>query len=284
MSQPAVNTRRLLAVLAGTLGAVLAATLAPAGAVTQPLTQPLTASGAPRAAAPELAEPLLPNMIVLQARGLYVVRTSTGRVLRFESALGNVGDGPVEIRPNDNRPCPRGQHHATQVMYRDGNGNGRYNPLLDTEVARRSAGCMVFHRYHDHWHLEAASLYTLYRADRPELVQVARRKVSFCLRDSRRVPEAWGTYPFSARYGACSRYSPQGISIGWVDVYQSFLAGQGLPLPAGMRDGLYCLRIKVDPRDQILETRDTDNSSLRAFSLRGDRVVFRDSSRCRTPA
>ena len=62
------------------------------------------------------------------------------------------------------------------------NRNGRYNPRKDTDLARRSAGCMVFHRYHDHWHFEAASRYTLFKAERPKVNRVARRKMSFCLR------------------------------------------------------------------------------------------------------
>lgn len=94
------------------------------------------------------------------------------------------------------------------------NRNGRYNPRKDTDLARRSAGCMVFHRYHDHWHFEAASRYTLFKAERPKVNRVARRKMSFYLRDSRRVPKHFGEWPYPENYGACSRNSPQGISVG----------------------------------------------------------------------
>ena len=47
-----------------------------------------------------------------------------------------------------------------------------------------------------------------------------------------------------------------------------------------MQDGLYCLRIKVDPQDQLLETNERDNNSVRAFFMRGDRISYRDSARC----
>jgi hypothetical protein len=143
---------------------------------------------------------------------------------------------------------------------------------------------MLFHPYHDHWHFEAASKYTLYKAKRPELSQVAQRKMSFCLRDSRRVPAHMGEFDYAERYGACSRTSPQGISVGWVDVYQSYLAGQAITLPRRMGDGLYCLRVRVDPQDQLLETEEKDNSSVRAFYLRGDRISYRDSVKCRSGA
>lgn len=260
--------------VAGLIGVLVAALLTPVSATAA---APGDEAGEPT----RLGERLLPNLRVLRAADLYIARSGSERKLRFESSLANVGDGPIEVRPNQAQKCPAGKHHSSQFMYRDVNGNGRYDVDTDTETARRSAGCMVFHPYHDHWHFEAASLYTLYKADRPEVSKVAQRKMSFCLRDSRRVPKVMGTYPYGQRYGACSRYSPQGISVGWVDVYQSFLAGQAIRMPSRMRDGLYCLRITVDPQDQLVETRERDNSSVRAFSLRGDRITYRDSARCR---
>jgi hypothetical protein len=227
------------------------------------------------------AAPLEPNLIALKAADLYIQHSSAGRKLRFESGLGNIGRGPIEVRPNQNRPCPDGQHHATQVLYRDVDGNRRYRRDVDTDLARRSAGCMVFHPYHDHWHFEAASRYTLWKKNAQEPLRVGHRKMSFCLRDSREVPDSYGTFNYPEHYGACSRYSPQGISIGWVDVYQSYLAGQALKLPARAGDGLYCLQIKVDPTDAIRESDDADNTSLRAFRLSGDRIRVVPTSRCR---
>jgi hypothetical protein len=109
--------------------------------------------------------------------------------------------------------------------------------------------------------------------------------VNFMTAEEReRVPAAFGTFRYAEHYGACSRYSPQGISVGWVDVYQSYLAGQALKLPRWVGDGLYCLRIRVDPKNELVETRDKNNSSVRAFSLRGDKVIYRDSARCRPKA
>lgn len=225
---------------------------------------------------------LRPNLVVLQARDVHVQRSGTDRWLRFESALGNKGRGPLEVRPNRARPCPTGKHHATQVIYRDADGNRRYHRNVDTGTARRSAGCMVFHRTHDHWHLEAASRYTLFRADETDAVQVRQRKTSFCLRDSRPLPDAYRTPTYPRYYGACSRYSPQGISIGWTDVYQSFLPGQAVRLPVGAGDGMYCLHIKVDPLDRLLESDEADNTSVRQFTLQGDEVTYtRGNKLCR---
>lgn len=261
----------LILLLAGVLGVMVTALLT---------VLPATAEEPGGGESTEPGERLLPNLKVLRAADLYISRAGGQRKLRFESGLASVGDGPIEVRPNRARKCPDGKQHSSQYMYRDVNGNGRYDVAVDTETARRSAGCMLFHPYHDHWHFEAASKYTLFKAKRPELSKVAQRKMSFCLRDSRRVPKHMGEFDYAERYGACSRTSPQGISIGWVDVYQSFLAGQAIVLPPRMRDGLYCLRIKVDPQDQLLETNERDNNSVRAFFMRGDRISYRDSARC----
>ena len=209
------------------------------------------------------------------------------------------------MRPNTNRPCPQGRHHATQGIYRDVDGSHFFHRKVDTRIARRSAGCMIFHPQHNHWHFhwnfKAASRYTLSQPNEERrLVGVARRKMSFCLRDSRRIPREYGTSHQPEFYGARSKYSPKGISVGWVDVYQSFPtstspsrrlpvlpggyqsfpAGQALRLPRNARDGLYCLQNKVDPKDQLVETNDRDNTSMRAFTLQGDRTRIRRASRC----
>jgi len=225
---------------------------------------------------------LAPDVIALPASELSIQNSSDGRRLRFASSLANTGLGPLEVRPNNSRPCPSGQHHSTQIIYRDANVNGRYNLRRDTAVARRPAGCMVYHPYHEHWHFKASARYTLLEpsADR-RVVVTSRRKVSFCLRDTDRVPRHIGVWSHPEAFGSCTRRTPQGISVGWMDVYQSFLAGQSLTLPKRLGDGVYCLETVVDPLDQLTETDNENNSSIRALAIRGDRVVRRDQAPCR---
>lgn len=207
---------------------------------------------------------------------------SSGRLLRFESSLGNIGRGPLEVRPNRSYPCPPGQQGSTQIIYRDVNGNGRYARRTDTQVTRQQAGCMVYHPFHRHWHFRASARYALLDPAKEERVVVsARRKVSFCLRDSARVPARFGAFPYNKTYGLCTRTKPQGISIGWMDVYEAFLAGQSLRLPRDLKDGVYCIETTVDPLDQLIESNNRNNKSVRAVVIRGNRVGVRDTSRCR---
>ena len=227
---------------------------------------------------------LLPDLVALPATELSVQVRKDGRRLRFSSSLGNVGDGPIEVRPNNLMPCPEGQHNSVQVIYVDGNANATYNWRKDTTFLRHRAGCMVYHPLHHHWHFKASARYTLRQpvaeGQTEGVVVSARRKVSFCLRDTARVPAGYGTWDYGLSYGSCTKRSPQGISVGWMDVYQSFLAGQALRLPDDLPDGLYCLETVVDPIDQLMETNNDNNSSVRALRIRGTKVVQRPAALC----
>lgn len=225
---------------------------------------------------------LLPDLVALAAAQPRVQVVRDGRLLRFTSSLGNVGLGPVEVRRSRTQPCPRGQRGASQIIYRDANGNGRYNPTKDTAVRRQRAGCMVYHRHHNHWHFQASARYTLSDPSRESrLVVAARRKVSFCLRDSARVPARYGTFAYRQSYGACTRERRHGISVGWMDVYQRFLPGQSLRLPRNLRPGVYCLETTVDPLDQLIESNNANNKSVRALLIKGNSVVVRETRLCR---
>jgi hypothetical protein len=225
--------------------------------------------------------PLLPDVRALKADELLLSRSSSGhRVLRFESGIANVGEGPLEVRPNSLRQCPPSEQHASQIIFRDGDGNGRYGRRHDTGFSRHATGCMAYHPAHSHWHLQAAARYRLYQLRRHQALLVSGRKMSFCLRDSRRAPARWSAAHYAEFYGECSQSTPQGVSIGWVDVYQNFLPGQSIRVPDSVRDGTYCLRSTVDPLDALRETDDRNNTSVRAMALRGMRVAARPTRRC----
>jgi hypothetical protein len=261
-------------------------TAAPTPTDTPTPTETPTPTPTPTATPP--AAELLPDLVAPPANQLSVHERKDGRRLRFSSSLGNIGVGPIEVRPNNLLPCPEGQHNSTQIIYLDANADARYDRTLDTAFVRHRAGCMVYHPLHHHWHFKASARYTLRypaTASAPEPVVVsARRKVSFCLRDTAPIPARYGEFDYPLAYGSCTRRSPQGISIGWMDVYQSFLAGQVLRLPDDLPNGLYCLETVVDPLDQLVETNNDNNSSVRALRIHGahgTKVVRRPTARCR---
>ena len=251
----------VLAVAAGT--AVTVAMASQEAAAPDPAA-PTT--GAPSASAPgtgRLAGPsvLLPNMRSLAAEDLRVQRTEDGRLLRFSAALANVGPGPLLLRPRlSGGGCPPRQHPAAQVLHRDVNADGAYQPEQDVPGRVRRAGCMLAHQTHDHWHFDAMAGYSL-RSPTTGRSLATRPKVSFCLRDNRRIRGA-ETSVLREHFGECSHTGPQGISPGWVDVYLWDLPGQTLKLPAGLGRQVLCLDLTADPRGLLAETDETDNGSF----------------------
>jgi hypothetical protein len=215
---------------------------------------------------------LLPNLRVLPAEELKLDVLGPSRTLRFASILVNVGDGPLQVRPRPAESCPPRQRYVVQTVVLDSDGDGEFVGDRDTANASLPGGCMLFHPQHDHWHFDGSARYAL-TAVGDDVPIVARKKVSFCLRDSERLR---GAVDRDLRAHAdCARNRPQGISVGWADRYDASLPGQTLELPPSLRDGSYCLRLTADPFDQFVETEEGDNSSAIVVRIDG-RTVERD--------
>jgi Lysyl oxidase len=221
--------------------------------------------------------PLLPNMDSLKATGVRIVKRGGVRHLLFSSTLVDTGIGPLEIVPQPGRICPAGKRDVAQAIYQDKNRDGRYQRKTEHKRVFRQAGCMQFHPAHNHWHVDASARYWLTKPGDDATTIVKHSKVSFCLRDSIRLP---GKTRHSF-YGACSRDARQGITPGWGDVYQWFLPGQELILPRPLPRGLYCLHQQADPLDLFRESDETDNDSVRALRIHKTHVTYKPSSRCR---
>ena len=213
---------------------------------------------------------LLPNVQVLPAANVVVDTSGPGRRLRFDSTLVNAGAGPLEIVPDPLTSCPPRQRHVSQVVYQDADDDGRYDRAVDRARTVVESGCMLFHAGHDHWHVDATAAYALTPTGSAEPL-VERAKVSFCLRDSDRLRAGEGD---PERYGECTRDRRQGISVGWSDLYDNTLDGQTLRLPATVRDGDYCLRLRADPFDLFRESDEQDNDSAVVVRLRGNRATL----------
>jgi Lysyl oxidase len=234
---------------------------------------------------PDRPEPdppwLLPDMRSLDARDLQIVGTGDNRRLRFAAWLANEGPGPLLLEPRGGGPaCPPGQRPADQILHRDTADDGVFQRPADPPRHQFPVGCMVDHQTHDHWHFDAMARYELTSVGGSELA--AQDKVSFCLRDNTRIP---GANPAQRReyFGECARNSPQGISPGWVDVYDVDTPGQSLGLPPGTSTGVYCLTLEADPHDQLREVDEADNATTIAVRIAGTNVRRADPGRCAPP-
>ena len=224
-----------------------------------------------RTATPAGPPMLLPNMRSLDASALRIEVTRNARRLRFAASLANLGPGPMLVLPRRGRDgCPAGRLRADQLVHVDPDRDGRFQRRRDPIGVRRAAGCMLDHRGHDHWHFDAMAAYSLRRPG-TGVPLVARDKVSFCLRDNRRVP-GQRVVVRREHFGECRRTGPQGISPGWVDVYKADLDGQWLRLPRGVDDEVICLDLEADPHNLLRETDETDNATSVAVRISGDQV------------
>jgi hypothetical protein len=231
-------------------------------------------------ARPGVARQLRPDMFSLRARDLQMTVRSGFRVLRFSAMLANGGRGPMVLRPRPRGDCPPGHRLARQLISIDRNRDGRFERDIDTREVSRPAGCMVDHPTHHHWHFEAMAGYRLIDPGPRRHVVSARPKVSFCLRDNQPIP---GTRPRQRRafFGECGRNLVQGISPGWVDLYDASLPGQSLRLPRRMPNGVYCLVLRADAHDQLVETNENNNARARPVRIRGTSVSTPDGPACR---
>ena len=271
-----------LVVLAVAVGTAVTVAMASREAAGPDPAAPTT--GAPSASAPGSgqlagAPALLPNMRSLDAADLQVQRVPGGRLLRFSASLANLGPGPLLLEPRpEGGGCPRRQHPAAQVLHRDDNADGAFQPGQDVPGQVRRAGCMLSHPTHDHWHFDAMAGYSL-RSPTTGQRLATRRKVSFCLRDNQRIEDG-ETSVQREHFGECTRTGPQGISPGWLDVYLWDLPGQTLPLPAGPGRRVLCLDLTADPRDLLAETDESDNSSSLTVVVTDVAVQLGPPARC----
>jgi hypothetical protein len=228
-----------------------------------------------------VSDRLLPNLRSLPPEDVEIRIADGQRQLWFSSIIANAGYGPAEVTPDDLSPCPSGQQHASQVLYRDSARDARFDRAVDQKTSTRNGGCMLDHPGHGHWHFDAVARYALTRPN--DLSPVVRSdKVSFCLRDNRETPSV-SAVKVPKHYGDCGPEKAQGISPGWADVYDTDLPDQHLVLPADLPNGVYCLHNEADPLGLLLETDETDNAAVLAVNISGERVATGSAGTCTPP-
>ena len=207
---------------------------------------------------------LLPDLQTLQPRYLRVEHLSWktgGPYLRFNNSIINTGRGPLELQGNIHQNTEG--ISVSQKVYHQG----------DREPAVFEVGEYVHHPYHDHWHLDNFILYEIYRANPEgellELVQT-NHKSGYCLADSDPAPadsSPLGKPAEQPVYVSCLN-DRQGLSVGWVDVYHFWYAGQSLDV-GGLPAGIYALRSEADPDNLVRELNEKNNTAVIYFLLEG---------------
>ena len=188
-----------------------------------------------------------PDLVTLPPSEVRLQNSAGRRYLRFSNVIANLGRGRLEVFAEHN--AATGMTDAFQQLYTH-DSSGNWIP-----TATRHVGTFEFHSTHDHWHLEGFARYEL-RDVAPDgsiggTILSLSAKVSFCLLDS--VAANLNLEHAEPRtFTQCGVDIPQGISVGWADVYRWNLPGQSLDI-TGLSNGTYWLVSTADPFDLLAE-------------------------------
>jgi hypothetical protein len=184
--------------------------------------------------------------------------------MRFEQTFANVGEGPAELR----FPVAITNPPLTGTAF-----SRTYSS--DGSHVDAPAGTWEFHEAHHHYHYDNFVQSNLWAADskgrRLGSAPIrAGRKVSFCMEDEGIDSTMWGQEGvrprahqapdclFFVEQDANFNYIIQGLSPGWIDIYQWYLPGQYIEV-SGVADGTYVLETIADPDNELVEPDESNN-------------------------
>jgi hypothetical protein len=203
---------------------------------------------------------LPPNLKPLPASNISLVTdASGGATLRFATTSWNNGTGPLQVEagPVD---TGSGKQMVNQRVF-----------LSDGSSFLHFAGYFEFHPEHNHFHFDDYALYTLQPLNAPGGSARTGSKTTFCLMDTTRIDITLPGAPAQAVYSICGRFV-QGMSVGWGDTYGAHLFGQEIDF-SGNPDGIYQLKIEIDPKKVIVESNKNDNVSCVLLSIQRPSTV-----------
>jgi len=208
------------------------------------------------------------------------------RCLRFSNAIGNTGEGPLEVRLTTSegaKALAGAGRHVQRIHLSDGT-------FRDVD-----AGPATFHPTHTHFHYDDLSEFAVYEHDvatgtRGALVNTG-NKGGICLVDIGLVELGLpGTplpnYDITCFYPAFSALAPlwgaappaewtMSLSPNWYDLYGWGLDDMYVDL-TGVPDGVYELVSVVNPTGTVVETDTSDNEASVVFRLTGHKVEVLD--------
>ncbi len=174
------------------------------------------------------------------------------RLLRFTAMMVNVGEGHFELRGS--RAGTAEPMHMRQVFF---GSTSRTAPVISevlTDAVASYAG-----DGHNHWHVDEMMRYDMWGNSG----NFRGAKVGFCFLDS----DPWATslpgYNGSYYRGTMCGTNPSalsnrmGISVGWGDEYEYYLAWQWIDI-TNVPSGTYYVRATVDPYGFFVESNETN--------------------------
>lgn len=220
---------------------------------------------------------LLPDLRALPAHDVTVVLDAQGQPtgwMKFSTTSWNSGAGSLELVTKEIGASS--QRVDQRIRCKDGTYDDR------------SAGFFEYHAAHNHVHFNDYANYILEPLDANPQNTRKGTKTTFCIIDTTNINTQLLGAASSQVYSACATQvygSKQGMSVGWGDTYGSHLEGQSI-YTGNLPQGLYRLRIVIDPKDQLLEISNSDNESCKlvqiGFGLDGSQYVA-DKGPCVDP-
>lgn len=195
-------------------------------------------------------EPLLPDLATELAEIRGATGVQSGRdFLYFTTTIGNIGDGPLEIRA-DRRNRWTSTWRVTQ----------RFDEKDGAQSESVFPGNLVWGGHgHDHWHLKFGAEYWL-EARGSNRVQRRLAKAGYCFFDqvARTSAATASVYGKDTCDGVDRTSIVMGMSTGWSDPYQWTLPDQKLDI-TGLPSGTYRLFATADPDGWLRETNEGNN-------------------------
>ena len=196
---------------------------------------------------------LLPDLVMLPLEAFHVAFEGNRKVLRFGSDVVNAGDGPLDLtgsRPNVQQP----ELKVVQNIFQTGGGQ---RPAQTDAVMKYASA-----DGHDHFHVLNFEQFRLRPADGSDWR--ASHKEGFCLRDDGNLqgkPSRYDDANFDCGEEAADAALEvrQGLSEGWVDVYDWYVYGQFIDLEGLQLPGDFCIEATADP-DKLLVEKAKDNN------------------------
>lgn len=224
-------------------------------------TAPLPPTPVPTSTEDLFADRLLPDLQTrppTELRLLY--NPNSGRALiRFTNSIWNSGPGSLELIGIPN--LAQEQIRVVQRVFSS-------DPEIFDEY---DVGEFIFHDQHHHWHLEQFAVYEVWSVDEAGYLKAlvsSGSKVSWCVMDEYRTENELADEVVSKRpiYTNCEG-DIQGLSVGWIDVYEYYLPGQWVEVNP-LEDGLYALVSTVDPDHLLYEENIHNNAAMTYFAIR----------------